>query len=181
MKDDEIDSAFDMTGQRTEVPSEREVAEAEKAMGIVFPMDYKRLLEVYGSGSLEDFFWLLNPVSTTPGLVVADELRTSAKLTDIARRYGATDVFLERSPMAGGLFPWGTTFAGDTLYWRTDGAPEAWGVVVRASREPVYHGYDVGCFRFLMDLFHGQLECPVFPDLVIRPWRKPRFTPIRRR
>ena len=61
-------------------------------------------------------------------------------------------------PDKGGLLPWATTDNGDTLYWLTEGPPEAWPTLINYSRSSEYHRYNVGCVGFIAGWSSGELK-----------------------
>lgn len=40
----------------------------EKNLGMILPLDYKKFINKYGTGSINDFIWILNPFSENENL-----------------------------------------------------------------------------------------------------------------
>ena len=66
-------------------------------------------------------------------------------------------------PEPGGLHPWAGTDNGDRLYWRTEGNPDSWSVVVWESRGPQYEDYALTMSGFLVAWLQGDVRIPMFP------------------
>lgn len=39
-----------------------------KNLGMILPLDYKKFINKYGTGSINDFIWILNPFSENENL-----------------------------------------------------------------------------------------------------------------
>ena len=138
--------------------------EAELQIGIELPLDYKEFINAYGTGSRNDFMWILTPFDkseyinfTTMGPKICKAYVTS-KLT--CPDYFKHDVF----PTTGGILPWGYTENGDELYWLTEGNSNEWKIIVYESRSSDFYEYNMGMVQFIYELITKKITCPAFPD-----------------
>jgi hypothetical protein len=133
-------------------------------LGTDLPSDYKKFIETYGTGGIDNFLWILTPF-------VSDEninfLKKQKELSDAYLQskqnfpqYYKHDVF----PQKGGLLPWAYTDNGDELYWLTDGEPFNWKIIVYESRSPENHTYSLTMTEFLYQILTRELVCDAFPD-----------------
>ena len=108
----------------------------EFRLGLSFPSDFKELLAVYGLHAWGDFLHVLHPAPTNWHLhLERAALLDLGALHEIRREY-PDQVPFALFPETGGLFPWGRTDNGDTLLWKTDGAPDWWPTVILEARGP---------------------------------------------
>jgi hypothetical protein len=148
----------------TSAPGGWEAVEA--ALGTALPSEYKALISTYGTGGFNEFLYVFNPFA-------ANRYRNLLTLKDdILRAYatsraGFPDAYPDPPfPEPGGLLPWARTDNGDEFYWKTDGQPDAWSIVVIKSRNSAQFRYALPITDFLHRLLTNQLEPPVFsPDL----------------
>ena len=138
------------------------------------PTDYKHFLERFGSGTIDNFLWILNPFSRNkygnlltvmePVLSALKELRDSGE-----------DSPYPLHPESGGLLPFGKTDNGDALFWQTVGEPDRWPIVVNAARDPTYEKFESDMTDFLAGILSRHVRCSIFPDDF--PSQRPVFTP----
>ncbi|MFR9725137.1 SMI1/KNR4 family protein [Streptomyces sp. MS19] len=128
-----------------------------ESWGVEFPDDYRRFVEVYGWGTVEQFLVVFIP---EPGRLpegfdmVSHSENIRQAWSDYARRRGGDQV-------RGRLIAWGTDAGADMLCWdaseRDD--PNTWPVVVfRRQGYPHWTRYECGMLDFLKKIFLGELE-----------------------
>jgi hypothetical protein len=161
-----VEDLFEMSGPVAERPTAENIERVEAACGVRFPPDYVAFVKHYGSGSLEDVLWVLNPASRFPTLDVVYQAR------------------LVREAISAGLefpepvFPWGVTFNGDYLLWDTSHEdPRRWSTVVRAARQPWFEKFPCGCIEFLSGIFRGRHQSEIIGEVAIGESRRPCFEP----
>ena len=136
----------------------------EARLGIELPLDYKEFVASYGTGSVDNFLWVLNPFSQNENL----NLDNQAKIRLHAQRQFSEESGLKNPhslhPDANGLFPWGVTDNGDVLYWRGKGDPSTWEVAVCESRASQWREFKLSVGEFLAALVTGELVVDIFPD-----------------
>lgn len=146
----------------------------EKQLKTALPKDYKRFIEEYGTGQINEFFYILSPFAKARPMNLLDG---GMKLLDAQRTVKSEapeDVPYPLFPEKGGLLPFGLTDNGDVFYWRTSGAPEAWTIVVNESRGPEYEKFKLSTTKFIERLAAGKLKSEVLPRLE----GPPRFEPL---
>jgi hypothetical protein len=148
----------------------------EGELGTQLPIDYKEFINEYGTGKIDDFLVILNPFSQNKfvNLIERGRRELSAWL-DLKQRFPQyyTDVLF---PSPGGLFPFAGTDNGNSIFWRTNGVPEAWTVTIFDPRGPEHFDYNGGMADFLSAVLTQSIQCDVFPRQF--PSRSPRFEPM---
>jgi hypothetical protein len=149
----------------------------ERSLGTALPSDFMAFTERYGSGKVDDFLYLFNPFTAgQDGNLLVEKDRVLAA-------YGRTRArFPDRLPLPafpepGGVLPLGRTDNGDELYWVTDGRPDAWPVVLVASRAALQEVHPMPVTGFLARLAANQLTSRVLPQDLLRRSTH-RFTPF---
>ena len=138
----------------------------ENENNIVFPEDYKRFLEYYGTGSINGFLWVLSPICDNSYLNSFEQYKIMKKSYETMINRNLMD-FKYRFYNSGiGLFPWGITDNGDELYWNyiKDGME----IVVFASRYADVFSYKMNMEEFLCGLLTKSIECSVLPADFVR-------------
>lgn len=134
----------------------------ENKLGIVFPGDYKRFIDSYGVGSINDFLWILSPFCEN------ENLNSIEKFKVMKEAYISMQCeFSERFSFCfydgkTGLFPWGITDNGDELFWNFK--EDNLEIVVYESRYASNMSYIMGMEEFLCKLIKKEIVCPIFPD-----------------
>ena len=135
----------------------------EQEIGTRLPDDFKAFIELYGSGRISEFIWVLNPFASNQfinlGRQVVDRL---GALEALARDFCEQCPY-PLFPQSGGLLPFAVTDNGDVVYWITNGDPNAWRVVVNQARGPKYEEFALNATDFLAGVLTHRIDCTVFP------------------
>lgn len=147
-----------------DIPSLDDWASIECRMGVSLPLDYKQLVDRYGTGAIDGFLWILNPFSKNRYLNLVEQ---AVVIVDALRRL--RDEFNESIPYefggdGAGLFPWAVTDNGDTIYWLRSGDPKNWIIVVNEARGPRWREFNMSTCEFLFGVVSKQLRVDVFPS-----------------
>lgn len=155
-----------------EIPTPEEIKTVERQVENL-PVDYKLFIKHFGSGTINNFIWILNPASSDlhlnlirggePILSALRELRQAGESCPYL-------IYLEVE----GLFPFGKSDNGDTLFWLRVSEPNRWTVVVNAARDPEYQKFDCGMSEFVAGTLTHRLQCSIFPKSF--PTRPASFT-----
>lgn len=136
----------------------------ERKLGTKLPYDYKAFINEFGTGSIDEFIWILTPFDDDEYVnffkkgELIKEAYKSSKLS--SPDYFKHNIFPEKS----GLIPWGYTENGDELYWLTSYDEHQWKVIVYTSRTSDYYQYEMGMVEFIFSIISKKLVCPAFPD-----------------
>jgi hypothetical protein len=136
----------------------------EHRLGMQLPQDYKELISVYGEGCFDRFLWTYSPFSANKFLNLLD--RSQAVLSAFAtlKKNPNDNVPFPLFPEAGGIYPFGGTDNGDSLFWLAAGSPSEWSIVVAESRAPEYEQFDMPTTVFLARLLRRDVVCRIFPE-----------------
>jgi hypothetical protein len=149
-----------------ETGGDRSWSEIERSLGTALPSDYKRFIELYGTGELGGFIWVYNPFSSSRGLnllVQAPEVLHTWRSK--RARYPDREYPHRIYPESTGLFPWAHIDTGAELFWRTSEDPERWTIVVSEARGPEFEKFDGSMTSFLANLLAGKLKSEILPKL----------------
>src|ERR1044071_813520 len=129
------------------------------------PTDYKAFIQRFGTGSIDNFLWILNPFSKNQYLNLLEKGKIIADATKTSRRkcpqYHPYSVF----PEPGGILPFGSTDNGDMLFWRTEADdPDKWTIVIADSRAPEYEEFPLSMTDFLANILGRTIRSKIFPD-----------------
>jgi hypothetical protein len=160
--------------QPRETPKQENWEEVVNRLSLPLPTDYRKYIELYGTGRIDKFLWILNPFSVNANLNLFEKVRVEL---DALRELQASGEFLPYPlfPEKGGLLPFGITDNGDVLHWLTRGAPDEWQVVVNESRAPEYEEFRLGLADFLAQILSRSAICRIFPRSF--PSALPQFVP----
>jgi hypothetical protein len=161
---DDLTRVVEPPASPLERPSAERWSEAEAALNLQLPDDYKALVDAYGSGMFNDFLLVFVPFSGNKNInllevqrPIMDAYRTMAQQGSDAARYPAY-------PDEGGLFPWARTDNGDVFYWRTEGEPDSWPTVLIESRFGFVEEYQQPATTLLAGLLDGSITSQAFPS-----------------
>lgn len=150
-----------------EVGDNEAFAIVERELGVALPSDFKRLIQSYGSGQWQDFWYVLNPFSANRYLNLVQQatvLRPAACSTLDAERTGRESEPASYPhliyPEPGGILPWAVTDNGGRLFWITAGPPAHWRTVYYADRSPDFESYNISCTQLVYGAVSGEL--PIF-------------------
>ena len=132
----------------------------EEELGSKLPDDYKAFVSRYGAGAIDSFLTILTPAGPTKW---ADLVWRSQEHDEFSQRREQHPPF-DAFPAPGGLLAFGQTDNGDVLYWRTNGAPEQWTVLVYEGRGFEYFEFPGSMTSFLEKILSRTLRVNVFPD-----------------
>jgi hypothetical protein len=147
----------------SETPAQGGWVPVEKRIGTLLPDDYKEFIELYGSGCIDKFLWVFNPFSLNENLNLERQLSIQARVLADLKLYGEVIPY-KTFPDKGGILPFGVTENGDVLFWRTEGMPNDWSVVVNDARAPAWNSFELSMTQFLAELLQRKLVCSIFPN-----------------
>ena len=123
-----------------------------------FPPDYKYLLNLYGTGGINNFLWILTPFEGNEEINILKRAKTMRVSLNYMKTMFPGKYNYSIFPDEGGLLPWGYTDNGDELYYK-DGS-----IVVFGSRYSDFYEYRMGVVEFIYKLLMREIICDAFPD-----------------
>ena len=173
MKRHDIETAFDRLTEA--VPPPQQPLETSGPLSsvnfadgreVVFPPDYLRLINAYGSGDfysdedygdgpIGDLVYLMNPFAPSyqNRLKQESEFLQGYKNSE-GDKYIPYDVY----PQTPGILPWGWCEGRKNYFWLTEGPPQEWPVLVMYDLE-IWTRFDMPMVVFLEQLFFGEIDC----------------------
>lgn len=145
-----------------ETLKDQDWAAIERRIGHL-PEDYRAFLQTFGTGCINDFVWIFNPLAGNTFLNLFTQGDAILNALRELRNAGESIPF-GLYPEGGGLLPFGKTDNGDTLFWLTEGDPIRWPIVVNASRDPTFETFKCSLTTFLVEILTQKIHCSVFPQ-----------------
>jgi hypothetical protein len=134
----------------------------ERSIDVAFPSDFKKFVDVYGTGSISGFLWIFNPFSSNPSLnFEASEYLVSSYES---MRAIFPDVYRRRP---GTWLPWAISDNGDSLSWILDGDPETWTVMIQSKEQDQEEETYLTFEPFMQKLIGNGLRSRILPDLFL--------------
>jgi hypothetical protein len=138
-------------------------SEVERRLGTALPSDYKAFVEHYGSGSICDFVVVLNPFASNRNIDLIERGKRQRSALEELKAEFPDSYPHPVYPAPGGLLPFAITDNGDVFHWKTEGAPEAWTIVVYEGRGTEFREFPGSMTDFLTGLLSKSLVLDVLP------------------
>lgn len=124
------------------------------------PPDLQLLIGEYGSGSFE--YEESGAIVRVHNPYESEYWRKQEKYLDLLRyfkvQFGEEYIPYPIYPEEGGLLPWGSGEGRKHYFWKMDGDPPAWPVIVMYDIE-IFTRFDMTMVQFLEKLLCGELDC----------------------
>lgn len=132
-------------------------------LGATLPDDYKAFIQTYGSGWIGGFISIWDPFSENKYLNLVQSTRSTLQAIRMLKVGLKKELNIDEPPYPlfpepGGLLPFGATIAGDVLFWKTEGTPAAWTIVIHRVRSTEYEEHPFTITEFLNRLMRGDIE-----------------------
>lgn len=136
----------------------------QKRLGVRLPKDLYSFGKNYGTGCLcGGFIAVYNPFSAS----YMKFIETECESLRHANKRGK-DWYVVVYPEAGGLFPWGMDQNGNSMYWRMNGSPNDWPIMLREHGFPKLEEWDLPMTTFLAKALTNKIKTviwdPFAPD-----------------
>ncbi len=130
-------------------------------LGFDFPSDYRRFMEVYGGGGIDQYLGIMS--LSGDGKDWRDEYgNVSAMFGERASGASVPCPYPAYSGL-GGLVSWGVSAGPEFFYWLADSRnPDDWPVVIWSRSEFEWYRHDDGFSSFLLSALEGRLDDDVF-------------------
>jgi len=136
----------------------------EQRLGLRLPPDFKQVLSVFGTCTWASFLHLLTPFTSNENLQLERGAPRALGAAHCVRRQYPEDIPFALYPESGGLFPWGITDNGDTLYWLTQGPSGRWPTVILQARDPESERHNLQMSTLILRFLRGELESRILLD-----------------
>ncbi|MGR2741105.1 SMI1/KNR4 family protein [Billgrantia sp. Q4P2] len=124
-----------------------------------FPKDYKEFVSLYGTGSIGEFLWIINPFSINPNLNLEKVFYFLYAYQSLRQDF--PDLYPRKKES---FWPWGFTDNGDCLFWLLDGgSPDKWQVGIQASDPSSEEMTNMTTSEFLEALVEKRFSSVIFP------------------
>ncbi|MEV4709574.1 hypothetical protein [Actinoplanes sp. NPDC049316] len=133
-----------------------------ESWGTPFPAAYRRFIEIYGPGYIQDYLVIGKPEPwAEPSEGKPSDMRAGTATVQAQWREARREHNLEGT--APRLIYWGTDSSADNLCWdATDPDPERWPVLVYNRGDDTWRRYDCGMVEFLVRHLEGDFPaCPL--------------------
>ncbi|MFD7628346.1 SMI1/KNR4 family protein [Streptomyces sp. NPDC059851] len=153
------------------VPSEtrhKDWGEVERSLGVVLPVDYKELIDVYGGSNWDDYLYVLEPGCPNDHYdLIAWAERQAEVLEDLWEFEGKP---AELEVEGARVIPWATTDNGECLHWlvRPGIESDRWTVMVNEARGDRWEHFSASCTQFLATSLTGELQSSILSTLFPR-------------
>lgn len=137
-------------------------SDIEEKHNIFFPDDYKWFISNYGTGLINDFILVFNPFSENKNINFFDQIEYLLESYLISKEYDQEAFYWSVYPEKGGLLPFGRTLNGDELYWKTDGNPNEWKIVI--CDKDLCKEYNSGLVELLYKILIREEKIHCFPE-----------------
>ncbi|MEE1806721.1 SMI1/KNR4 family protein [Streptomyces sp. BE133] len=144
-----------LVAQRLEVPRRIAWQVLFDGLRTGLPDDYIALAEFYPRLEIGQFLCVTSPAPGSEAEFVEEAREDIAVAEGMAQKemFGGYPAF----PESGGLLVWGASIDGDEFFWRTQGQPNEWTVVV-AGRNDDWFPYEGSLSSYLAWLCSGTAE-----------------------
>jgi hypothetical protein len=155
--------------------------QVETELGLRFPNDYKRLIDLYGVGHWVNFVEIMNPFVPWQHAQAPDFFNWARKRLeglDEGNRFrtGYAAPFV-RHPAPDGLFPFAYDDDSGTLCWQVSGQPDSWRIVcLDRKMSERFERFDMSLTGFLVALLKGEIFPRTFSAKIF-PIQRPAFRP----
>jgi hypothetical protein len=161
-----------------ERPTSAQWKDTEARLGVL-PEDYKRFIDLYGTGCIDCFLWIFNPFAQNENLRLdaqADrQLDVLRSVAESEPDHPATAIISRPQD----LLPVGITDNGDVICWRKVGDPDGWTTCVFSARGQEHEEYPAGLVAFLCTVLSRAVRSRLFPRDF--PGDAPTFSPLSQR
>lgn len=135
----------------------------QKKFNIKFPSDYVKFIETYGTGSINNFLWILTPYESNQNINIFSKAEIMRDSYNYMKNMFPGIFSYCIYPDEGGLLPWGYTDNSDELYFDLKNDT----IIVMESRYSDIYEYKMGMIEFLYKLFMKDINCNAFPESFI--------------
>lgn len=138
--------------------------EIEREIGAILPDDYKKFINLYGTGSVGDFLWIFNPFSRNKNLNLDSFRYFQSSYQNLKVNY--PELYGRPPfPLHDSFFTWAQTDNGDSLIWIIKSEPpETWRVGIHSADQAEEELTNLTFTGFMVRLLEKQLTSRILPQ-----------------
>ncbi|MEU1182322.1 hypothetical protein ABZ464_32725 [Streptomyces sp. NPDC005820] len=129
----------------------------------LLPPGYTALLEVYGPGCFNDFFWIYEDGCPNPWLDIRARSRKTSEILAGKQIPEIRSTLTEFDSDPSRLIQWGVTDNADSVFWIPVGAPDEWPTIIVEAGQLSFQLLQQPSPDIVLGLLDGTLRCPFFP------------------
>ena len=136
----------------------------ERDFSVEFPTDYKKFVSTYGTGSIGQFLWVINPSSENRSLN-GEAIRYFQSSYEELKQDFPADYTRPEFPSEKSFLPWAVTDNGDTLVWIVGSGPsDGWCVGIMGSDQVEEEISELGFVEFFVHLLDRKIMSAILPE-----------------
>lgn len=131
-------------------------------IGTGLPVDYIRLVDIYGGGRLDNYLWVLEPDCPNRSYDLIRAINERAEAFEMLWEAGEPKPS-QLEDAENRLIPWASTDNGEFLYWlvQPQVSPDNWNVMVNEARGEEWEYFPLGCMEFLVGALTGSIRSEI--------------------
>lgn len=138
--------------------------DVEKSINCLLPDDFKLFIDSYGTGSINNFLWVLNPQSNNDNLNFSKSLYFHSSYQQMKELF-PDDYCRPEFPKKDSFLAWAVSDNGDSVFWVINGDnPNDWKVGIHNHDQGEEEVFDTNTSGFLTLLAEKKLSSNVFPE-----------------
>ncbi len=136
----------------------------EYNLGFSLPKDYKDFIDYYGTGGVNNFFWLHTPFTNVGHMNFEKHGQLMLETYQHVKELYPELYIHEIYPNKNGILPIGYTDNGDEIYWKTNDETSLWQIIVYDNLGERIIEYPMGMAEWIYRLVSKEINCEIFPD-----------------
>lgn len=156
---EKLKSILKIPNQIYNIGNEKDWLRFQQKYKLNFPIQYVQFINTYGTGSINNFLWILTPYEENKEINIFQRANIMHESYEYMKNMFPGEFYYNIYPDEGGLLPWGYTDNGDELYFDLNNNT----IVVMETRYSNFYEYKMGMIEFLYKLFIKEIRCNAFP------------------
>lgn len=131
---------------------------------VELPSDFSQFIKRYGSGVIDDFIWILNPLSENDNISFCVSEYLIKSYFEMKKEFPC-DYPRPEFPEGGSFLPFAITDNGESIVWIVNGNPDSWVVAVHGSAQDEEEVYDLSFIDFMVNFLSGKIASSIIPSV----------------
>jgi hypothetical protein len=136
--------------------------DVENTIKIGLPLEYKKFISHFGTGSIGNFLWVFNPLASNINLNLSQHQYFHDAYNTMKELF-PEDYMRPDFPDQNSFLTWAATDNGDSFFWIVEGKPDDWVVGVHSHDQGDEEISGKNTSDFLLSLFSHQLTSNILP------------------